>query len=447
MMRKTLFRAISFLIAAGLLLTQMAACGGDGKNVPEKTTLRIMSWNEDFRDMMEKYFIPRHEKLMKNVEIEWIITEINSYRSDLQNRLSAGERIDIFLGNSEMAPFLAADPHIAPLADLGITEEELSGQYRFTRVLGSDQSGVQKGAAFDAEPGILLYRADYAEEYLGVTHQEEMQEKLSSWESFLTVAQTLSEKTGGKIKMLPNSAELWKSVDCAMTGLWLTDGRLSVSDDTVSHWLDTVKNLYSVDGFANARTLDDDWYSAIDGGVFCFYASPWLCRSGRSETADITTVFSYARRSGVSFGKFKTSLAPEGFIYGGNWLYSSQNPVNREIAAEIIRSFTCDRQFMKQIALAEVRYVNNAEVCAELGQMKMPNPLFDGLDIFSVYHSAALGLEIAPRTIYDSSLSELLFAQTKAYCKGDIRLKEAVYKFRLSVWKRHEEITDEPEKP
>ena len=78
MMRKTLFRAISFLIAAGLLLTQMAACGGDGKNVPEKTTLRIMSWNEDFRDMMEKYFIPRHEKLMKNVEIEWIITEINS---------------------------------------------------------------------------------------------------------------------------------------------------------------------------------------------------------------------------------------------------------------------------------------------------------------------------------------------------------------------------------
>ena len=445
MIRKSIYKAISVLISAAVLL-QLCACGADGGEERKAATIRIMSWNEDFRELMETYFIPRHGKLMRNVEIEWITTEINSYRADVQNRLSGGESIDVFLGNCEMAPFLAADPNVAALSELGIREEELSRQYRFTRTLGSDADGVQKGSAYDAEPGILLYRADYAEKYLGVTHQEEMQEKLSSWESFFSVAKTLNEKTDGKIRMLPNSAELWKSVDWAMSGLWLTDGKLSVSDDTIAHWLDIFRDIYQTKGFGSASTLDDDWYGCLDSGVFCFYASPWLCRSGRRESADITTIFSYEKRSGVSFGKFKTSPAPEGFVYGGNWLYSSRNSVNKDIAAEIIRAFTCDDDFMKLIALAEAKYVNNSGVCKELAGLNMPNPLFDGLDAFSVYNSAASGLEFALPTVYDRSLSELLYNQTKDYSKGEVRLREAIYNFRMKVWKKHEEITEEPRK-
>ncbi len=445
MSRKMILRVVS-LLAAAVVLAQFCACGEDGREKREATTLRIMSWNEDFRELMERFFIPRHSKLMENVEIEWITTEINSYRSDLQNRLAGGESIDLFLGSCEMAPFLAADPNVAPLADLGITAEELSCQYRFTRVLGSDTDGVQKGSAYDAEPGILLYRADYAEKYLGVTHQEEMQEKLSSWDSFLATARTLNEKSNGKIRMLPNSAELWKSVDWAMSGLWLTDGKLSVSDESIAHWLNTFKDIYSSKGFASAKTLDDDWYGALDSGVFCFYAAPWLCRSGRREVADITTIFSYEKRSGVSFGKFRTSPAPEGFVYGGNWLYSAKNSVNKDIAAAIIRAFTCDAAFMKLIALAGMKYVNHSGVCRELAALQMPNPLFEGLDAFSVYDAAASGLELSVPTIYDRSLSGLLYDQTKAYCKGEIRQREAIYNFRLNVWKRHEEIAEEPRK-
>ena len=442
MLRKRIMRTISLLLAAAVIASQLTSCG-NGRN-RSVVTFRIMSWNEDFRNLMETYFVPRHAGLMKNVRLEWVTDEINVYRQSVQRRLEDGEQIDLFLGDHQMAPFFAADNRVATLAQLGLKQNELSEQFRFTGILGSDSHGTQRGAAFSAEPGILLYRADYAAKYLGITHQEEMQEKLSSWDSFVSVARTLNEKSKGRIKMLPNSAELWKSVDCAMYGLWLSDGMLSVSDNTIGNWLNLVRELDSVNAFAGAKTLDDNWYSAIDSGVFCFYAAPWLCRSNSADKADVTTVFSSAKRSGASFGKFKTSLAPGGFVYGGNWLFCPESSAHKEIAAEIIRAFTCDRVFMRLIALAEMMYVNNSKVCDELAGMNLPNPLFDGLDAFSVYNSTAQGLEFAAPSVYDTSISSILYDQTKAYSKGEIRLSQAVYNFRLNVWKKHREITTEP---
>lgn len=446
MIHRLLCRAVSLLLAAAVVTVGFASCGKDGGKNVSTVTFRIMSWNEDFKNLMETYFVPRHPALMEHVRLEWVTEEINSYRSNVQRQLAAGEQIDLFLGDNEMAPFFAEDKNVATLAQVGIRDDDLSKQYGFSRILGSDVNGVQKGSAFTAEPGILLYRTDYAEQYLGITHQEEMQEKLSSWDSFITVARTLNAQSEGKVRMLPNSAELWKSVDCAMYGLWITDGKLSVSDDTALHWLDIVKELEAVKAFAGAKTLDDDWYSALDSGVFCFYAAPWLCKSNSPEAADITTVFSSTKRSGASFGKFKTSLAPNGFVYGGNWLYCSKKSANMDIAAEIIRAFTCDSEFMKLIALAEMQYVNNIEVCNELAEMKISNMLFDGLDAFSVYNAAARSLEFSAPTVYDTSVSSLLYDQTKKYGKGEINRNEAIYNFRLNVWKKYGELTTQPQK-
>ena len=443
MIRRCLFRAVSLMVAASVVLINLASCGQDKKKEAPTVTFRIMSWNEDFRDLMETYFVPRHAELMEHVRLEWVTDEINGYRQSVQRKLAEGEQIDLFLGDNEMAPYFAEDDNVASLAQVGITDDELSAQFGFTRVLGSDSNGMQKGSAFTAEPGILLYRTDYAEKYLGITHQEEMQEKLSSWDTFISVARTLNEQSGGKIKMLPSSAELWKSVDCAMYGLWLTDGKLSVSDTTALHWLDIVKELESVNAFAGAKSLDDDWYTSLDSGVFCFYAAPWLCKSNSPEAADITTIFSSTRRSGASFGKFRTSLAPNGFVYGGRWLYCPKKSGHKDIAAEIIRAFSCDRDFMKLIALGEMQYVNNSRVCDELAGMKIPNMLFDGLDAFSVYNSAARSLEFSAPTVYDSSVSGLLYDQTKKYAKGEVTGSEAVDKFRQNVWKKHEEIAED----
>ncbi len=438
-------RTLAAILSAAMLLTTAVSCGGSKASSEAKTTLTIMCWNDDFREMMETYFIPRNEELMANVEIKWISEEFVTYADNVEERLDNGEAIDIFVGNDDMAPRFANNANTAALSDLGITETDLDSQYKYTRVLASDANEVQKGSAITAEPGIIIYRTDYAEQYLGITNQEEMQELLSSWDTFLSVAQTLNQKSKGSVKMITNSSELWMSVESAMTGLWMSDGRLDVSDDTIARWLNYIDDLGECNAFRSSKVMSDDWYSAVSDGVFCFFSAPWLNKNVSSINADTNTIFSTSKNNGKSFGKWKTSLAPNGFVYGGNWLYSSVNCQNKQLVGEIIRQFTCDAEFMKIIALGNMEYVNNADTISELSEIGIENPLFDGLDAFSVYNSAAESLEISLPTVYDSTISSLLYNQAVQYKNNKVTLEEACYNFRYNVWKKFSDITDKPE--
>ncbi len=446
---KLILRISAFVMATAVIMLSAAGCRSSdtaGKET-KKVTFKIMSWNDDFRKALETYFIPRHKELMDGVEITWINDEVVGYQANVENRLENGESIDIFVGSDEMCAHFSNNSNVAALTELGIDDQDLAQQYPYTRLLGSDQNGVQKGSAMNAEPGILLYRADYAEQYLGVTNQQEMQRILSSWDTFITTAKTIDERSEGKVKMLSDSSEIWRSIDAAMTGHWLSEGRLSVSDATLTHWLEYMDELDASNALSGIKPFDDDWSEAVNDGVFCFYAAPWLAKSTSSENADITTIFSLAKRGGKSFGKFKAASAPNGFVYGGSWLYSSVNSQNKEIAGEIIRAFTCDGEFMRLLALGNMEYVNNAAVIGALAEQNISNPLFDGLDAFSVYISAAQSLELTSPSIYDSAVSKLLYNQAKSYSQGKVSADEAIYNFKNNVWKKFKDITTEPQKP
>lgn len=442
------YRLLPLILAATLVFLSVTGCRGAADQDDEsKTVLKIMSWNDDFRRAMETYYIPRHEDLMEHVEIQWISDEIVGYQKNVENRLLDGEVIDLFVGNDEMAPFFANNPGTATLSQLGITEGDLAAQYPYTRLLGSDENGVQRGSAINAEPGVLLYRADYAAEYLGVTRQEEMRTMLSSWDTFLSTAKLLYQRSDGKVRMMSDSSEIWRAVEGEMTGHWLTDGRLSVSDETLSRWINYVKELNGTKGFAGIHPFDDDWTEAVSDSVFCFCAAPWLNKSTSSDNADITTLFSTARRGGTSFGKFKAAPAPHGFVYGGNWLYSSANSSHHELVGQIIRDFTCNADFMRLLALGNMEFVNNTDAVAQLSSMNVANPLLDDLDAFSVYHNPAQALSLASPTIYDHTVSGLLYNQAKSYAQGKVTEANALYNFRRNVWKKYETIADEPSKP
>lgn len=447
-MSQFMLRMAALFMTASVILASVAGCrSSDTNDEPKETvTLTIMSWNDDFRKAMETYFIPRHEDLMQNVEIRWLNDEIVGYRANVENRLANGERIDLFVGDDEMCPHFANNANVATLTQLGLTENDLAQQYAYARLLGSDEGGIQRGAAMNLEPGVLLYRTDYAEQYLGMKEPSAMREILSSWDTFLTAAKTISERSEGKVKMLSDSSEIWRSVECAMMGNWISDGRLSVSDETLTRRLEYIDELNAAKGLAGIKPFDDDWSKAVNDGVFCFYAAPWLAKSTAADNADILTLFSAAKQGGISFGKFQVSPAPNGFLYGGNWLYSSVNSGNKELVGEIIRAFTCDEEFMRLLALGNMEYVNNTAVIDALSEQNIASPLFDGADAFSVYRTAAQELTFSAPSVYDHTLSGLLYNQAKSYAQGKVSADEAIYNFRKNAWKKFPDITDEPQK-
>ena len=446
-----LIRFASFLLALWMTAGCATSCRRNGTTAQadnsSKTVLTILSWNDDFRRAMETYYLPRHRDEMAGVEIKWLNDEIVGYQQNVEQRLLCGEVIDLFVGNDEMAPFFAVNPSVAPLSQLGITSDDLASQYAYTRLLGSDPDGIQRGSAMNAEPGVLLYRADYAAEYLGVTRPEEMRAMLSSWDTFLATADLLRERSDGAVRMMSDSSEIWRAVEGEMAGHWVTDGRLSVSDETLSQWLNYVKSLNAAKGLAGIHPFDDDWQGAVSDGVFCFCAAPWLCKSVSADSADITTLFTAAKQGGTSFGQFGVAPAPHGFVYGGNWLYSSANSPHHELVGNIVRAFTCDAAFMQLLALGNMEWVNHTGVIAELSSKNVANPLFDNLDAFSVYHHPAADLSLSSPTVYDHTLSRLLYTQARAYAQGKLTETEAIYEFRLNVWKKYRTLTDEPQKP
>ena len=102
---------------------------------------------------------------------------------------------------------------------------------------------------------------------------------------------------------------------------------------------------------------------------------------------------------------------------------------------------------MRLLALGNMEYVNNAAVIGALAEQNISNPLFDGLDAFSVYISAAQSLELTSPSIYDSAVSKLLYNQAKSYSQGKVSADEAIYNFKNNVWKKFKDITTEPQKP
>src|SRR5690606_3984040 len=104
----------------------------------------------------------------------------------------ADERIDIFLIEADYALKYVNSPYTLDLkADLGITDEDLQHQYKYTQDIVTSEDGKLKGTSWQATPGLFAYRADIALEVLGTDDPEEVQEYIDDWDKFEETAELM----------------------------------------------------------------------------------------------------------------------------------------------------------------------------------------------------------------------------------------------------------------
>lgn len=164
-------KVLSLVLAAMLLLGCMSVAGAE-----EKITLRVWSFTNELEGMIEKYYKPAHP----NVDIEYVIypTDGGEYTSKVDNIMAAAaasdEAPDIFTLEAAFVKKYTNSDWTANLLDLGFTEEDFATCIPAMLQIGQDNAtGVQKGLAWQSTPGALMYRASYAEQYLGVKTPEE----------------------------------------------------------------------------------------------------------------------------------------------------------------------------------------------------------------------------------------------------------------------------------
>ena len=173
---------------------------------------------------------------------------------------SSGSDVDLFVCDADwVMSYENNDEYTAPLSALGIDESMYKDAYGYTVTLGTDSNGVLKGASWQAAAGGYAYRADLAEEYLGVTSPEDMQAQIGDWDAFWKTAATVYEKSGNKTAMADTIAGVWRAYSAGnRTTPWIdADGKFQ--PDATKDFITMAKENFDKGYITNVSQWTDDW--------------------------------------------------------------------------------------------------------------------------------------------------------------------------------------------
>ena len=298
----------NFLLASGAVTigAALAACGGSSASTSTASSapassaasaapaaqgkvLNIWCWNDEFQSRFNDYYPEVSEiaadksttTLKDGTVVKWTINanENNNYQNKLdeallsQDSAADDDKIDIFLIEADYAlKYVDSDYVLDVKADIGLTDDDLAGQYQYTKDIVS-VDGSQRGTTWQATPGLFAYRRSIAKDVLGTDDPAEVQTYLSDWDKFNDVAAQAAAKG---YKMLSGFDDAYRTFSNNVAAPWVTGTTVTV-DENIMKWVDQTKE-YTDKGYNNKSSLWDSQWAADQGPtgkVFGFFYSTW----------------------------------------------------------------------------------------------------------------------------------------------------------------------------
>ena len=189
-------KVLSVLLCTAMAATMLTGCGGSSDDTTkDKATsgatsgatsekaskaevsdggkvLNIRVWNEEFRDRVIAHY-PGYKKTGKwtgqigDVKVKWtqVANDDNAYQQALDQALlnqadaKADDKVDMFLVEADYAlKYVNSDYTVDVVNDLGVSEDSLSNQYKYTQDIVRDSKGALKGSSWQACPAGMIYR-------------------------------------------------------------------------------------------------------------------------------------------------------------------------------------------------------------------------------------------------------------------------------------------------
>ncbi len=315
-----------------------------------------------------------------------------------------GDDLDVYFCEADWAlKYINDDSKTLALEKLGFTDANFADIYGYTDEIGKDQNGVRKGVSWQAAAGGFAYRTDLAEEYLGVTSPEEMQEAVGDWDKFVEAAKTVSDKSGGKTALADTLGGMWQVFAAGRTSAWVQDNKL-VIDDSCAAFADYAKQLWDCGGVTKYDQWGNEWYaSGQDDTAMGYFVSTW-------GFGDAILAKAAGGEGGATYGKWNVCVGPNEYFWGGTWIVVNPATDNGEEAQDFIKTFAVDNDAIKEYALSKPEYCNNKAVMQEIVDGgENPNDyvtnLLGGQNYFEVLHESAQGIDLNGLiTPYDATI-------------------------------------------
>ena len=319
---------------------------------------------------------------------------------------------------------------VKSVADLGITEDDYKNMYKYDLDLGTDADGNVRALFWQATPGCYQVRADLAEKYLGTTDPAAIAEKFKDLDTILATAKEVNDASGGKCKLFSGYDELKRSLTNSRSQGFYDDNDVITLDDNITTYLETAKKLYDDDLTYNTDQWSADWYANMDGdgessnAALAYMGCPWFTYWCLSDT-----------------WKENTILVPtqNKCYWGGTGLATTTECSDPDLAAKIMKYFTCDTDGMVAINALNSDYVNNTEAInkiIESGASADGNGFLykdAGQNFMEFFLPLADGLDASMVKAEDQQILSLLDTQTKAYATGEKDLDTAISDLKASI--------------
>lgn len=291
-------KMVSALLCAAMVATMFAGCGSKDEGTATKDSsqaatpaaseetaddgkvLNIYCWNEEFKSRITDHY-PGYEEVdathgkIGDVEVAWNITpnDDNAYQNNLDATLlnqadaPADEKIDLFLVEADYALKYVDTDYTMPITDLGITEDDLSKQYQYTKDIVTDSNGVLKGVSWQGCPGVLFYNRDAAKEVLGSDDPAEVQKAVADWDTFTATAEKMKE---AGYKMTSSVNDTYRVYSNNVTSKWVEGNKIQI-DDNIMKWVEDSKKMVDAGETGTHELWSDDWSKGFypEGKVFC----------------------------------------------------------------------------------------------------------------------------------------------------------------------------------
>ena len=418
-----------------------------------KNTLRIYCWNTEFKLRFDaayakggKYKVETASykddkgkelteiKKIDGKDIEWVQVENKdgAYQKALDEALKgqkdSDNKVDMFLIEADYAlkytdskdtdytGLVALSPQ-----DIGITDDDTKNMYDYTKDAVRDPiSGDVKALSWQATPGLLYYDVKMAKEVLGTDEPDKVQEFVKDWDTFKDTAKKMKDK--GYI-MLSSFADTFRVFGANMTAPWVTDKKLNL-DPQMEAWIKQTKEF--TDNGWNNKT--DQWTPAWnadmtkDSKVFCFFMPSW----GVDNCL-------YKQGGDATKGKWKATVGPAGWFWGGSWICGAVDSDNQDIVADIMKTMTCNTDVAKFLIDSVGEMVNNKEAVAQ-AKDSYKNEYLGGQNHIALMSESADKIQLKGKiSAYDQTCVEKLQGDMAEYFKGTASYDDCLKKWKQDV--------------
>lgn len=419
-------KLVSVVAAVMVGITAMSLTGcGAAKAKEQGKVLNICVWNEEFQSRFKDYF-ETSGKLPSDVKVNWIITpnQGNAYQNKLdelllnQENASDDEKVDLFLVEADYALKYVDSPYVLDVKkDVGLTDADLSKQYKYTKDVMTDSKGKLRGVTWQACPGGFIYRRSIAKDVLGTDDPEEVQAALNNWDKFDEVA--AKAKAKGYF-MLSGFDDDYRVFSDNVGAACVKDNKI-VIDPQIKRWIAQTKT-YTDKGYNNKANLwsnESFKGAAKNGKVFGYFGPAWFIDFCLAP-ATLDDPSAEKKLGNGSYGDWAFCKGPQGFSWGGTWICAATGTDNVEIIKDLMYTMTCDKITMTRIAKEASDFVNNEEAMLDVANSSYQNPFLGGQNHIKMFLDSAKSISKSTMTMYDQGFAEKIQGAMQDYYNGDV---------------------------